>query len=540
MKKQAISLVLVLASGCPSLSQALSLGEIQFNSSLNQPFKARIELLQATEQELAKLQVHVAPPSIFAQARLQRPQFMDSLQFARSVKQGRHYLVITSSQPIAESEFSLLLEVTSPKGDLLKRYSVALVAEQTAKSELDRTQAATQNATEPLNLEPVTNNLKATETVLVTATLAPVQIAEETALESSSVQRPVVLPAEPSKRASANTPQVAIPLPKLAFKYRYRVRKADTIFSIAERLTMGQLNVDEKALALYARNPQAFVKGDITRLKVGAVLRTPTVVDKHRFVEPAPVLASRVAPPEAPVPVLKRNPSPKVQSVANPSLASAPMRLDPPLARAVYEHKLASELKLDDLQERLTQVQQLLTAKAKENNDLKDLVQEKNRLLTRREEELVGLQTQIAQQTAQSQALMAQGAAGSEGKAEGLMATLSTESILAENTWPAVFASPLVWKMTVLSSLFLVLVALWQKRRSEDQLMQLRVQNAILMPDDEADEKEGRVLDFLWGEDELEQATEQLQRLRHSMASLREQSQRLQVYLNPEPMCVGA
>jgi hypothetical protein len=69
--------------------------------------------------------------------------------------------------------------------------------------------------------------------------------------------------------------------------------------------------------------------------------------------------------------------------------------------------------------------------------------------------------------------------------------------------------------------------------------MQLQVQNSILMPEIYADEQaevakqETNLLDFLWGEEELEQAREQLQNLRHSMASLREQSQRLQAYLNP-------
>ena len=126
VKKQAIGLVLVVASGYPGISHALSLGDIQLSSHVNEPFKARIELLQATQQELTKLQVHVAPPSIFAQAQLERPRFFDHLKFARSVRNGKNYLVITSAQPIAESEFNLLLEVTSPKGELLKRFTEAL------------------------------------------------------------------------------------------------------------------------------------------------------------------------------------------------------------------------------------------------------------------------------------------------------------------------------------------------------------------------------------------------------------------------------
>lgn len=58
VKKQAIGLALVIASGYPTLSHALSLGDIQFSSRLNEPFKARIELLHATQQELDKLQVY--------------------------------------------------------------------------------------------------------------------------------------------------------------------------------------------------------------------------------------------------------------------------------------------------------------------------------------------------------------------------------------------------------------------------------------------------------------------------------------------------
>lgn len=628
MKKQAIGLVLVMASGYPNLSQALSLGDIQFNSRLNEPFKARIELLQASEQELEKLQVHVAPPSIFAQARLQRPKFIDSLQFSHSSKQGKNYLIITSPQPIDESEFSLLLEVTSPKGDLLKRYSVALeadqapsptvapessngtqtitestkgmavTAEQATQPELDLAkqteqslstpaivdqtnaslaqtientgQALESSLDQPLNLD-IASDINITPTEVEVApqaeeqtTVAVVPQAQEqppaVAVASQAEEQPLAieapaqalmvpvnLPFERSKRASAATPQVAIPLPNLAFKHRYKVRKADTIFTIAERLKIGSLNLDEKALTLYANNPKAFVKGDITRLKVGAVLKTPSVVGKRRLADPTPILAKQEAPAERPVQVVRQKSTPKTQQkvqqvVAGTSsnLASVAVALDPPLARAVYENKLTSELKLTDLQERLNQAQQLLEARTKETNDLKDLVQEKNRLLARREGELASLQTQVAQQTSQPPSLIAKGAAGPLGKADTSVTGSVPQPVLAENTWQGVFASPLVWKMTALSSLFLILVALWQKRRSADQLMQLNVQNAILMPDDyvneEEDENEGGLLDFLWGEHELEQAREQLQNLRHSMASLREQSQRLQAYLHPEPM----
>ncbi|MFZ1389724.1 MAG: hypothetical protein WBP46_18385 [Thiolinea sp.] len=315
------------------------------------------------------------------------------------------------------------------------------------------------------------------------------------------------------------------------------MRKNDTIFSIAERLKIAQLNLDEKALALYARNPKAFVDGDITQLKRGAVLRTPSAVGKRRYADPTPVptqVVRKATPVERSMQaqtVKRRVAQEPVAPPASMMLASAPATVDPPLAHAVHELQHASQFKLSDLQERLAQAQQSLEIRAQENNQLKKLVQEKNHLLTRREEELSQLQIQVAQQQTQAQTLMNPGAAGPEGK--------SDLELAEANTWQGVLNSPLVWQAGGASALFLLLLGFWQRRRNADELMQLQVQNSILMPDsyvdeeDEDDKQAGSLLNFLWGEEELEQAREQLQSLRHSIASLREQSQRLQAYLNP-------
>lgn len=518
MKKQTLGLVLVLASGYPTLTYALSLGDIQFNSRVNESFKARIELLHATPQELDKLQVHSAPPSIFAQAQLPRPAFMDSLKFARTVKNGKHYLIISSSVPIAEADFNLLLEVTSTKGDLLKRYSVALQGAETAAK--TPTAAVEPSLTADIRHTTDTSSLaaKASESVTPMPRHSPIKPA----------------PSRPM------TTKVAIPLPKLAFKYKYRVRKNDTIFSIAERLKLGTLSIDEKVLALYARNPQAFVNGDLTQLKSGVILRTPSAVGKKPYDDAPPVKLQTVQPAKKTTPALK---SKFVSTPASKVLASRPAIIDPPLARAVHELQFASQLKLSDLQERLKQAQHLLQVRVQENHQLKDLIQEKNRLLNRREEELAELQTQVqlVQQQMPTQALRAVGAAGAEGKTDLELASLTTNSPPATeaNTWHGVVTSPLVWQAGGASVLFLLLLSAWQKRRHADQLRQLQVQNAILMPDlyvEDTEEQDANLSGFLWGEDALEQAREQLQSLRQSMASLKEQSQRLQVYLHTEAL----
>ncbi|TXH69997.1 MAG: hypothetical protein E6Q83_07790 [Thiothrix sp.] len=571
VKKKTLGLVLVLASTYPTVTQALSLGDIQFSSGVNEPFKARIELLQATPQELAKLQVHVAPPSIFAQAQLQRPGFIDSLKFARSISKGKHYLIISSSEPISVADFSLLLEVTSPKGNLLKRYSVALKADKAASPQavapLNLVQtpavlaAEENNELNQLPSSQVENTTDpATDLELAVDAQPPINTVAEMPAPNSEFAPPNnLIPAglavERSARVKPSTAKVAIPLPKLSFKYKYRVRKNDTIFSIAERLPLANLNLDEKVLALYARNPQAFVNGDLTQLKLGYLLRTPKAVGKKRFADPSPVPTQRIKK----APTLERERPAKTQetqekrlptavSPVGTILASAPAIIDPPLARAVQELQLASQLKLSDLQERLTQAQQLLATRAQENAQLKELIQEKNRLMTRHEEDLAKLQDQVKlaqeQSQMQAQAVLALGAAGPEGKMEGnLESTLESSGVSEANTWKGVLTSPLVWQAGGASALFLLLLGLWQKRRHADKLMQLQVQNSILMPEfdlEVEDKTEASLLDFLWGEEELEQAREQLQNLRHSMASLREQSQRLQAYLNPTPAPLNA
>lgn len=523
IKKQAARLVLVVASACPTLSSALSLGDIQFNSHVNEPFKARIELLQASEQELIKLQVHVAPPSLFAQAQLARPSFVDSLKFARLIKNGKNYLLISSSQVIAEPEFNLLLEVTSPKGNLLKRYSISLAEAPSnlAEKKVEQPKPIQERA----ELEPLTNTpIEAlAPPIVVDRRLEP-----ESRVITSSPQKQ-----QPSNPVKSLAPKVAIALPKLAFKHRYRVRKTDTVFSIAERLKIGELNLDEKVLALYAHNPKAFVKGDLNQLKLGAVLKTPSALDRRHLAEP--VQSSNRA--ESAKPSIQQKVV-KAQALGT-EVAKTSLNLDPSLEPILQKHELVSQLSLTDLQERLTQTQHLLVARSQENLELKELLQKKNRLLSRREDALAAaLHTQIAEEQKPVQTAQRGGVAGPEGVRAALVEAAKPAPHL-DNTWQGVFTSPLVWKMSTLSLFFLLLIALWQKRRAADQLLQLTVQNAMLLPDDYVDEvDETGYLDFWWAEDELAFAHEQLQNLRQSMANLREKSQRLQSYLQPESLSV--
>ena len=65
----------------PAAALGLGLGEIRLNSALNQPLSAEIDLVAATPEELAALDANLASSEIFARYGLDRPAFLNSLEF---------------------------------------------------------------------------------------------------------------------------------------------------------------------------------------------------------------------------------------------------------------------------------------------------------------------------------------------------------------------------------------------------------------------------------------------------------------------------
>ena len=126
MNKKALSLAICLAMAIPTASNALSLGEIESKSSLNQPFQGRINLLQTNPTEVKNLRIKVASPEVFNRVGIDRPAFLNSIRFKTSVQNGRPVILVSSNQPINEPFLNFLLEVSWPNGQLLKEYTVLL------------------------------------------------------------------------------------------------------------------------------------------------------------------------------------------------------------------------------------------------------------------------------------------------------------------------------------------------------------------------------------------------------------------------------
>lgn len=223
----AIAAASALSSG---MAHALGLGELTLKSTLNQPLVAEIELLDARDLNARQVVPSLAPSADFAQAGVARQAFLDDLTFTPVLNaSGKSVLRITSSKPVRDPYMKFLVQVLWPNGRLLREYSLLL---------------------DPPKATP----------------------------EAAAVaQLPATAPAEPQAPAATPPASVEAPAPTPvaeAKPARYTTSKRDTLWEIAARVRNGG-SVQQTMLAIQALNPDAFIGGNINRLKTGQVLRLP-------------------------------------------------------------------------------------------------------------------------------------------------------------------------------------------------------------------------------------------------------------------------
>jgi pilus assembly protein FimV len=234
----AIAAASALTSG---MAQALGLGEVSLKSSLNQPLVAEIELLEVRDLATGELVPSLASPEDFTRAGIDRQFMLNDLTFTPVIKaNGKSYIRVTSNKPVREPYLNFLVEVLWPSGRLLREYTLLL---------------------DPPLYSP--------QTAAAVAPRMPV---------AAAVPRPV---ASPVRSASASTApvapasrpaSVATTSNKLTGK-EYKTTSSDTLWEIARRVPGGSPH--QTMLAIQDLNPDAFIGGNINRLKRGQVLRLP-------------------------------------------------------------------------------------------------------------------------------------------------------------------------------------------------------------------------------------------------------------------------
>lgn len=239
--KRLLANSLMLVGGVTLSSQllALGLGELNLKSALNQPLQAEIELIDASGLTHWEIKPSLASAADFERAGVDRLFFFSNMTFR--VEENR--ILVSSREPVTEPFLNFLVEVNWPAGRMLREYTVLLDP--------------------PTFDEPQFQPLVSTP---VTATLT----------ESSVSARPAPV-AAPVASANAWLDDPAKP-------GTYKVQKDDTLWEIAlQTRPDSRVSVQQMMLAIQQENPNAFIGGNINRLKTHQVLSIPDAQTVQRL-----------------------------------------------------------------------------------------------------------------------------------------------------------------------------------------------------------------------------------------------------------------
>lgn len=260
-KRQIVLGAASLAALYAGVAGALGLGEIQLESALNQPLNAVIELQGADGLGPDDVIVRLAQTTDFDNAGIDKPYFLNDLRFTPVLQNRRLAVQVRSSQPVREPYLNFLVELRRPNGRMLREYTVLL--------------------------DPP---------LYTSAAPAPVAAAPVVA---QARPRPSAAPARSAPRPQAPLPNLT-PQPDAG---SYTTVSGDSLWAIAERSRpAASVSIGDTMTAIHALNQQAFVDGDINRLKVGQTLVLPTAQQLGASGGEQPVRESAPSAPSVPAP----------------------------------------------------------------------------------------------------------------------------------------------------------------------------------------------------------------------------------------------
>ena len=229
----------VAALMLPVQAHALGVGEIEWNSALNQPLDAEISLFSLGSVHENDIRVKLAPYEAYEQAGIEYPSILRNLKFSVEQRSGDgFYIKVHSSDAVKEPFLDILVEIDWPSGHLMREFTVLLDL--------------------PVMSDEVAGPVSAPETSMPGAAMeSPASAAEN---EQPSTQGQVF--GESTPQQASNNLRVGM------------VKRGDTLWGIAESMrTDKSVSVQQVMLALLKDNPEAFYNNNINNLKAGYVLR---------------------------------------------------------------------------------------------------------------------------------------------------------------------------------------------------------------------------------------------------------------------------
>lgn len=250
------AVLLSLAALLPLDANALALGRLVVQSALGEPLRAEIDLAQVTPAEAASLNVGLAPAAAFRAAGLEFNPSLNSVTFrVQRRADGRAYILVTGTRTINEPFLDLILEANWGSGRIVRDYTLLF--------DPPTTRTTPAPATEPLSA------------VTLPPAQAPAQAPEPEPATATPVARSAPAAATQARSVPEARPATAMAAQRANTSKSVTVRVGDTAGRIAHTVKPSSVSLDQMLVAMLRQNPQAFIDGNINRIKAGAIVDVP-------------------------------------------------------------------------------------------------------------------------------------------------------------------------------------------------------------------------------------------------------------------------
>lgn len=261
-RQSAVAIAMALTALSPFEIQALGLGRVAVLSPLGEPLRVEIEVSQINPEEAASLKASIPNPAVFRAAGVEfNPALTGATLTLRQRADGSSYLRLTGDKIVNEPFLDLILEAQWASGRLVRNYSLLF---------------------DPPNIRTPVPLVAGTPTFSPPVPASPATTVQEPRIAPTptNTPKPDIPPAPPQAKPARPSPErksteAPMKLPDGSGR-SMKVQTGDTAGRIAAANKPVGISLDQMLLALLRTNPDAFIHGNINRIKAGALIEIPT------------------------------------------------------------------------------------------------------------------------------------------------------------------------------------------------------------------------------------------------------------------------
>ena len=285
MAKRLLPVIAALSSLTMALltmaqAEAVELGNITLQSASGQPLLATVQLADVNGLLASDIRVSVASLEDFERFSAERLRVLDNLEIEVDFSGTSPVLLLSSPLAISAPFISLVLDTRWPAGRLLTEYTLRL-----------ESPALSSQSGAPSSVAPVRsmNVLQDPDDVASAPALSAPEDSGSAATDTpspaaSQVSGAASTPSSTSSPATPSTISIESPPAVVSNASTISVNAGDTLWELALRVRPdASVTVQQTMLAMQGLNPDAFIGGNINRVRRGEILQVPELSEIRRL-----------------------------------------------------------------------------------------------------------------------------------------------------------------------------------------------------------------------------------------------------------------